>query len=199
MMQLNKYSAGSFLRGKSAFVEVVWLVCDVLLVRSWLPGSTHRRLLLRLFGARIGRGVVIKPRVQVKFPWRLSIGDHSWIGEGVWLDNLADISIGAHCCISQGAYLCTGNHDWSSSEFKLITAPITLEDRVWISAKAVVGPGVVARHGVVLSLGSVASGELESGWVYRGVPAVKLRQRDGEASDVIPPAPPHDTRVSGNR
>ena len=97
-------------------------------VSSSIPGSAHRCFLLRAFGAKIGRGVNIKPRVKVKFPWRLIVGNHSWIGEAVWIDNLAEVEIGANCCVSQGAYLCTGSHDWNSRKFTLITKPIRVED-----------------------------------------------------------------------
>ncbi|MGD0581153.1 MAG: putative colanic acid biosynthesis acetyltransferase, partial [Bryobacteraceae bacterium] len=93
--------------------------------------------MLRLFGARIGQGVVIKPGTRVKFPWRLQIGEHSWIGESAWLDDLSEISIGSNCCVSQGAYLCTGNHDWSDPAFRLIVRPIVLCDGSWVGAHAV--------------------------------------------------------------
>jgi putative colanic acid biosynthesis acetyltransferase WcaF len=158
-------------------VEVAWIVLEALFVRSWIPGATHRRVVLRFFGATIGRGVNIKPGVHVKFPWRLRVGDHSWIGEDVWLDNLGDIEIGSNCCISQGAYFCTGSHDWSSSAFDLIVKSIKVEDGAWIAARAVVGPGVCVGRGSVLGLGSVAIHDLEPWTIYQGVPASALRIR----------------------
>ena len=153
------------------------MVAQALFLRSFIPGSLHRRLLLRLFGARIGTGVVIKPGVRVKFPWRLEIGEHSWIGEGVWIDNLAEVKIGAHCCLSQEAYLCTGSHDWSRTTFDLVTAPILIEEGAWIAARAVVAPGVVVGEGAVLGLASLASKSLEARGIYRGVPASLDRYR----------------------
>jgi putative colanic acid biosynthesis acetyltransferase WcaF len=134
-------------------------------------------VLLRLFGATIGRGVVIKPRVNIKYPWNLSIGDHTWIGEQVWLDSLVDIDIGSHVCISQGAYLLTGNHDYGDETFNLVTKPITVQDSVWIGAFVIVCPGVTVRRNGVLSVRSVVSADTEEGWIYKGSPAVKIRPR----------------------
>jgi putative colanic acid biosynthesis acetyltransferase WcaF len=148
-----------------------------LLVSSNLPGSAHRRMLLKLFGARIGRGVVIKSGTLVKFPWRLMIGDHSWIGEGVWIDNLAEVTIGADCCLSQGAYICTGSHDWSRPSFDLMAKPVKICDGAWIAAQAVVGPGVTVGEGAVLGLGSTATKDLQAWCVYLGVPAGLVSER----------------------
>jgi len=165
-------------RGRAYWVEALWIVIQSLLFSSFLPGSRWRVLLLRLFGARVGRGLVIKPGVRIKFPWRLSVGDHSWIGEDVWIDNLAQVSIGAHCCISQGAYLCTGSHDWRDPVFSLISQPIQIEDEVWVAAQATVAPGVHIGAGAVLGLGSVATSNLDEGWIYLGVPAQPVKQRE---------------------
>jgi putative colanic acid biosynthesis acetyltransferase WcaF len=159
------------------WVEALWLLAQAALVRSWMPGSRHRVALLRLFGARIGMGVMIKPGVRVKFPWRLVIGDHAWLGEDVWIDNLAPVTIGSHCCISQGAFFCTGSHDWSSESFDLIVKPITIADHAWIGARATVAPGVCVGEGAVLSLGSVATGDLAPWSVHAGMPALNKRPR----------------------
>jgi putative colanic acid biosynthesis acetyltransferase WcaF len=166
-----------FTRGRPAWVELLWMVVQALFVSSFIPGSGHRRALLRLFGARIGAKVVLKPGIRVKFPWRLSIGDHSWIGEEAWIDNLAPVAIGADCCVSQGAYLCTGSHDWTAPGFTLITRGITLEPGAWVAAKAVVGPGVTIGRGAVLGLGSVATRDLDAWTIYAGVPATAIKQR----------------------
>lgn len=174
---LSRYAAPEFDRGRSRIVEGLWMLIQALFVSSWLPGSAHRRLLLRLFGAKIGARVVIKPGVRVKFPWRLRIGDNSWIGECAWIDNLAPVAIDHDCCISQGAYLCTGSHDWSAAGFDLMTRPITLEAGAWVGARATVGPGVTLGRGAVLGLGSTASKDLDPWTVYAGVPAVPVKHR----------------------
>jgi putative colanic acid biosynthesis acetyltransferase WcaF len=175
--RLADFVAPQFSRGRPAVIEALWLVAQWLFVASWLPGSAHRRLLLRLFGARIGKGVVVKQGVRVKFPWRISVGDHTWIGEDVWIDNLALVTIGADCCLSQGAYLCTGSHDWSRSSFDLITKPIVIGDGAWIAARAVVGPGVEVGEGAVLGLGSTATQDLAPWQVHIGVPARPVAER----------------------
>ncbi|PXA90953.1 colanic acid biosynthesis acetyltransferase WcaF [Nostoc sp. 3335mG] len=174
---LGRYSAPQFARGRSALVEAAWMAVQALFVSSWLPGSAHRVMLLKLFGARVGTGVVLKPGIRVKFPWRLTIGDNSWIGERAWIDNLADVTIGGNCCVSQDAYLCTGSHDWTSPGFDLITRPITLEPGAWVAARAVVGPGVTLGRGAVLGLGSSASRDLDPWTIYAGVPAAPVRTR----------------------
>lgn len=136
-----------------------------------------KSFLLRLFGARVGKGLVIKPKVTVKFPWLLAIGNHVWIGENVWIDNLAKVEIGNNCCISQGAMLLCGNHNYKKQTFDLMAQPITLEEGVWIGAKSVVCPGVTCKSHAILSVNSVASSDLESFSIYQGNPGVKIRER----------------------
>ena len=185
-MRLDRYTTEGFQRGRSAWVEAIWVLVQPLSLSSPWPGSRWRVSLLRLFGARIGRGVTIKPGVKVKFPWRLEIGDYSWIGEHVWLDNLANIHIGDHCCLSQGVYLCTGSHDWSRNGFNLVTRPIVVEDQVWLAARSMVGPGITIGTGAVLSLGSVATHDLDPWQIHRGSPATAVkprRCRDVEPAD----------------
>lgn len=176
-VRLDLYEAADFDRGRPRWIEAAWLLARSIFLTSPLWGSPLRVGVLRLFGARIGRGVTIKPGVRVKFPWRLRIGNHCWIGEDVWLDNLAEITIGDHCCLSQGAYLCTGSHDWSSARFDLLVRPIVLENEVWLAARSIVGPGITAGRGAVLALGSVATGDLRAWHIHQGVPGVPVKVR----------------------
>ncbi len=176
--QLSEYKTGDFQRGRSRFIELIWIVVQALFVSSFLPGSTHRRVLLTIFGSRIGKGVIIKPGVKVKFPWRLVVGDHSWIGENAWIDNLAQVNIGSNVCLSQGTYLCTGNHDWSSSTFDLKVAPITLEDGSWVAAKATIGPGVTLGCNAIVALGAVATKNVSPGRILSA--SVFLNERSRE-------------------
>ena len=176
-VRLSGYDNRKFDRGSSRVVEFLWLLVDIALVRSRIPGYAHRRLILRAFGARVGKRVLIKPGVRIKFPWRLKIGNDSWIGEDVWIDNLETVQIGENCCISQGAYICTGNHDWGTSGFDLIVKPVNIEDAAWIGAKSVVGPGIKVGKGAVLSIGSVATEDLASWGIYQGIPALLLKTR----------------------
>lgn len=159
-VRLDLFRNPEFDRGASRFVEFAWIVIQATLFSSWIPGSNWRRVILRLFGAKIGRGVVIKPRVYVKFPWRLRIGNHTWLGERVWIDNLDQVTIGDHTCLSQNAYLCTGNHDWSDVIFALVTKPIKIGSGCWIGARATLAPGTIVNDGAVVSMNQLAAGEI---------------------------------------
>jgi putative colanic acid biosynthesis acetyltransferase WcaF len=133
--------------------------------------------ILRFFGASIGKGLVIKPGVHIKYPWRLSIGDHVWLGERVWIDNLADVEICANVCISQGAYLCTGNHDWSDPHLGLVTQRITVNAGAWIAAFAKVAPGVRIGEDAIIALGAILVTDAEPGGIYAGNPAKRIGTR----------------------
>ncbi|MBO9635717.1 MAG: putative colanic acid biosynthesis acetyltransferase [Chitinophagaceae bacterium] len=177
---LSSYDNGWYKKeiGASRIKQFCWYFVNVLFFINPLNPSTGlKRWLLKLFGAKLGKGIVIKPGVNIKYPWKLSVGDHSWIGEKVWIDNLAAIHIGANACISQGAMLLTGNHDYSKSGFDLIVKPITLEEGVWIGAQALVCPGVYCKSHAVLSAKSVATKDLEAFTIYQGNPAIAVRER----------------------
>lgn len=178
--RLDRFTNSTFDRGRPVWVEVLWILTSILTVASRFPGSRLRIAILRAFGARIGTGVVIKAGVRVKFPWRLTIGDYSWIGEDSWIDNLAPVEIGAHVCISQGCYLCTGNHDWSRSTFDLIVSPITVHSGGWLGAMSSVAPGVTIGPGTVVAMGSVVITDLPANMVCRGNPAVAHRHRSSQ-------------------
>jgi putative colanic acid biosynthesis acetyltransferase WcaF len=154
-----------------------YFVNAVFFINPIFAGSGLKRFLLKLFGAKVGKAVVIKPSVNIKYPWLLTIGDYSWIGEGVWIDNLAEVSIASNVCISQGALLLCGNHNYKKSEFDLQIGKIVLEEGVWIGAKSTVCPGVTCFSHAVLSVGSVATHDLESYSIYQGNPAKKVRER----------------------
>ena len=156
----------------------LWYFFNILFFKNgWNPSGKLKIIILRLFGAKIGKGVIIKPCVNIKYPWLLQIGDYSWLGENTWIDNLDHVNIGSHVCISQGAMLLCGNHNYKKTSFDLITAPIVVEDGVWIGAKAVVCPGVTAQSHAVLSVQSVATKNLESFMIYSGNPAIPVRKR----------------------
>lgn len=174
---LSKFN-NSWYHPGNALKRMVWYCTSVLFFESAFPLNFCKRKMLRLFGAEIGKGVVIKPHVRIKYPWKLSVGDYTWIGEDVWIDNLDQVRIGAHCCLSQGSFLLCGNHDYKKSTFDLITKPITLEDGSWVGAKSVVCPGVTLKSHAVLSVGSVATHTLEAYSIYHGNPAVLVRKRE---------------------
>lgn len=177
-MRLDNYTLGNYTPGAPYSQQILWYFIGSPLVESyWLPISSMKVSILRLFGATIGKGVRIKTGVKIKFPWRLSVGNHVWIGEDTWIDNLANVTIENHVCLSQGVYLCTGNHNWNHPNFELIPAPIYIQEGSWIAAKSVIGPGVTIRRGAVLALGSVTGRSLEANIVYSGNPAKPIKKR----------------------
>ena len=143
---------------------------------AWPWPSSLRVFFLRLFSAKIGTGVVIRSQVNITFPWRLTCGDHVWIGEEVLILSLAPVTIGSNVCISQRAFLCTGSHDFRSATFDLKTKPITLRDGCWIAAQAFIAPGVEVGEGSVVSAGSVLLENVLPRSVVRGNPAVVVKE-----------------------
>jgi putative colanic acid biosynthesis acetyltransferase WcaF len=177
-VDLSSYTVGRFDRGAGMVKEGMWLVVSLILFRLCpFSFSALKRAVLRAFGASIGRNVTIKPQVKITFPWKLTVGDHVWLGEECWLLNLERVTIGSHVSISQRAFLCTGSHDFKRTSFDLITRPIILEDGVWLGAGSWVGPGVTIGSHAVLTAGSVATKNLAAYGIYRGNPAALVKQR----------------------
>ena len=176
-VKLNQYNNDEYHSG-SAMKKTLWYFTNMFFFKTMLPFPSGMKVsILRAFGANISSGVVIKPDVNIKYPWFLEIGDDCWIGEGVWIDNLATVKMGSNVVLSQDAYLLTGSHDYKKQSFDLILGKIILEDGVWIGAKATVCPGVTCHSHAVLSVGSVATKGLEAYGIYQGNPAVKKRER----------------------
>ncbi|MBB6235512.1 putative colanic acid biosynthesis acetyltransferase WcaF [Pedobacter sp. AK013] len=177
--QLNKnFNTGNFHIGASALKQFLWYFTDVFFFKTKLiPISSILVFFLRLFGAKIGKEVRIKPGIYVKYPWKLVIGNYSWLAD-CYIENLDFIYIGDNCCISQQAMLITGNHNYRKTSFDLFTAPITLEDGAWIGASAKICPGVKVHNHAVLTMGSVATKALAAYSIYQGNPAVKIKERE---------------------
>lgn len=174
---LSAFNNSWYTPGGNPLKRLLWYFANAAFLNSSFPFSGIKVFLLRLFGAKIGSGVVIKPHVNIKYPWRLTVGDAVWIGEYVWIDNLANVTIGNNVCLSQGAFLLCGNHNYKKVAFDLMVADIVLEDGVWIGAKSTVCPGITCSSHSILSVGSVATADLEPYGIYQGNPAVKIRQR----------------------
>ena len=166
------------LRGRPIAVEALWYLIKCIFFLSCVPWpSMLKRGLLRIFGARVGKAVYLKPRVNIHFPWKLSIGDHTWIGEEVFILNFECVTVGGHCCISQRAFLCTGNHDYGKVQMPYRNAPISIGDGAWVGAQVFVGPGVTIGSEAVVAAGSVVTKDLPQSMVCRGNPCVPVKPR----------------------
>ena len=172
-MRLDHYDNSDFSRGASKFKEVLWLIVRSLLFSPWFPiPSALKVAALRAFGAKVGQGVVIRSRVNITFPWKLTIGDHVWIGEEVQILSLDHVAIASHVCISQRAFLCTGSHQFKSENFDLVTKPISIEEGCWIAANVFIGAGVTLGKGTLCSAGSIVLKSAGPDQVLVGNPAV---------------------------
>jgi putative colanic acid biosynthesis acetyltransferase WcaF len=175
---LARFNNSWYKTGGRPLKKVAWYFVNELVFKTGLlPINGLKTSLLRAFGARVGQGVVIKPCVNIKYPWRLTIGNHCWLGEEVWIDNLDNVTIGDHCCLSQGAMLLCGSHNYKLPTFDLLIGPITLEDGAWVGAKALVCPNVTLGSHAVLAAGSVATQDLPAYTISQGNPAVVKRGR----------------------
>lgn len=173
----NRY-ATTIVIGAPLIKRVLWYLTSCFVFESNLfPNSSIKVYLLRMFGAKIGNGARIKPNVKIKFPWKLELGDNIWIGEYVWIDNHDYVRMGNNVCISQGAMLLCGNHDYSKVTFNFFSRQIIIDSGAWIGAKAIVCPGVVVNSHAVLTVGSVATSHLEAYSIYQGNPAVRIKDR----------------------
>ena len=175
---LSLYNNHPYHPGGSFLKRILWYYVNVFFFKSHLfPFYGFKVSLLRLFGAKVGKAVEIKPGVNIKSPWHLDIGDEVWIGENVWIDNLVMVTIGSNVCISQGAMIITGSHNYKKKTFDLITGSVTLEDGVWIGAGAIINQGIIAASHSVITSGSVATKSMEAYTIYQGNPAIKVRLR----------------------
>jgi putative colanic acid biosynthesis acetyltransferase WcaF len=176
-VQLDTYNNDHFNPGAGSIKRVLWHCVNAVFFNSFFHFYKLKVVLLKLFGAEVGINVLIKPYVNIKYPWNLIIGNNVWIGENVWIDSLEKVQIGNNVCLSQGALLLCGNHDYKKSTFDLITGTIILEDGVWIGAKSIVCGSVICHSHSVLSVNSVAARNLDAFTIYKGNPATPIKER----------------------
>lgn len=171
-MQLEGYTTGDFNRGAPRWKEMLWLLTKCVFFENALPWPSQLRVaLLRAFGAKAGKGVIIRAKVNITFPWRLTLGDYVWIGEEVLILSLAPVTLESHICISQRAFLCTGSHRFHSPGFDLVTKPITVRNGSWIAAQAFIAPGVEIGPDSMVAAGSVVLETVPPSTVVIGNPA----------------------------
>ena len=177
-VNLKNYNNNGYIPGNKLKI-IFWYYINILFIKSYFfPWSRLKIFFLKLFGAKIGKRVIIKPGVNVKYPWKLEIGDDCWIGENVWIDNLDFVKISKNVCISQGSLLICGNHNYKKSSFDLVLGPITIEEGVWICAKSVVCQNTILHSHSILLSGSVLTSDMQKFCIYRGNPATKIKNRE---------------------
>jgi putative colanic acid biosynthesis acetyltransferase WcaF len=176
--KLERFSVPKNFRGKPGWYVQIWWIVETLFFRS-TPQFMYgwRRFLLRSFGARIGKNVILRPSMHTQFPWKVSIGDNSWIGDDVVLYSLGDIEIGSNVVVSQKSYLCTGSHDYLDESFSIHAKPITIEDECWLATDVYVGPGVTIRKGTVVGARSSVFKSLPANKVCMGSPVKIIKDR----------------------
>ncbi|MEB3182128.1 MAG: hormogonium polysaccharide biosynthesis acetyltransferase HpsU [Nostocaceae cyanobacterium] len=179
-VDLRKYDQSWFDRGRPGwYILLWWFVQAIAFPLSPHPLNSARCALLRLFGATIGTDVIIRPTARFTYPWKITIGDYSWIGDDVVLYSLDHINIGKHCVISQKSYLCTGSHDIQDPAFGLKTASITIGNGVWIAADCFIAPGIQIDANAVIGARSSVFSHMPAGQVCYGNPCRPMYSRLG--------------------
>lgn len=179
IQDLKSFKVPQGFRGRPAYiVQLWWLVQSLLFKPSPQVFYGWRRFLLRVFGAKIGKGVIIRPSVEVTYPWKISVGDYSWIGDNAVLYSLGEIEIGTNVVVSQKCYLCTGNHDYTNSDFQIFSEKIKIESECWLATDVFVGPGVTIGRAAVVGARSSLFKSVEGGFIYAGNPLRVIRRRN---------------------
>ncbi|MCQ8119763.1 putative colanic acid biosynthesis acetyltransferase [Methylomonas rosea] len=176
--RLSQFVLPKNFRAKHAvIVQIWWIVQSVFFARSPQFLYGWRRFLLRLFGAKIGKNVIIRPSAKVTYPWKLTIGDNSWIGDDVELYTLGEIEIGKNAVISQKSYLCTASHDYTKETFDIYQRKIVIEDEVWIATDVFIAPGITIGKCAVVGARSTVLDDMPAGMVCVGYPARPIKPR----------------------
>lgn len=177
-VQLDRYDQSDYDRGRPGwFILLWWLVQGTVFRFSLHPMYAFRRRLLRAFGMQVGSGAKIRPSARFTYPWKVSIGDHSWVGDEAVFYSLDRITIGEHCVVSQKTYLCTGSHHLQKPSFDLITAPITFERGSWAAASSFVHPGVTLGENAVAAACSNVTKSIPANEIHGGNPAAFIKNR----------------------
>jgi putative colanic acid biosynthesis acetyltransferase WcaF len=175
---LKHFSVPKNFRGKSAWVVQLWWIVQSTLF-GWSPQFLYewRNFLLRLFGAQIGKGVKIRSSARITYPWKLEIGNHSWVGDDTELYTLGTVKIGNNVAIAHRVYLCTGTHDYQAIAFDIKSYDVVIEDEVWIPNDVFVAPGVTIGRGTVVGVRSTVLHDLPAGKICYGSPAKPIKDR----------------------
>ncbi|RED65053.1 putative colanic acid biosynthesis acetyltransferase [Cohnella lupini] len=186
-VRLDLYVQEGYSRGRSGLIVLLWWLVQSTAFRwSLQPMYAWRNWLLKLFGAEIGIGVKVRPTATITYPWKVKIGEHSWIGDHAELYSLDSITIGNHCVVSQNGYLCTGSHDASDPQFSLIVNPIRIEDGAWLASDVFVYPGVTVGVMAVVAARSTVLRDVPTNEVHAGTPAKYIKHRFETMEEEVP-------------
>ncbi|WP_281885385.1 WcaF family extracellular polysaccharide biosynthesis acetyltransferase [Paenibacillus sp. YYML68] len=195
VIDLSKAGNGDFTRTWPRWLEALWMIIEFILVTNPLQVSSKLRIgVLRIFGAKIGSGVIMRARTRIRFPWNLTIGDNCWIGEGVWISNKGKVVIGNNSVISQESFITTGSHE-PYVTMDVIVKPIIIQDGVWITSRCIVLPGVTVGKNSIVTPGSVVNKDLKPNGIYGGNPAKFIKNRFHREEDLND----HDHEEKENR
>jgi putative colanic acid biosynthesis acetyltransferase WcaF len=180
VQDLSRFTLPAGFRGRNALVVQLWWLTQALLFRG-SPQFAYgfRRFLLRLFGAKVGVAVILRPSVTVTYPWKIAIGDYAWVGDDVVLYSLGAISIGSHSVVSQRSYLCAADHDYRSPTFEIRARAIVVGSHVWVASDVFVAPGVTIGDSAVVGARSSVFSDLPANMVCLGSPAKPVKPRVG--------------------
>jgi putative colanic acid biosynthesis acetyltransferase WcaF len=176
----QKYSRGEQLR------RVLWGAGKLFFRFSPRPCFGWRRFVLRCFGASIGENVNTYPSTRIYFPWNLTVGDWSALGEDVFIYNLGPVTLGEKVTVSHRAHLCAGTHDYTQPDLPLLKPPIEIKSQAWVCADAFVGPGVTVGEGAVVGARAVVMKDVAPWTVVAGNPAREIKQRRLRADELKP-------------
>lgn len=178
-VDLSKFTTEGHDRGRGTLTLVLWWLTKIAFIQSRLPWpSGFRRLLLVAFGAKIGQGFYIRPSVNIHFPWRLTIGNNVWLGEGSTILNLAEVKIEDNVAIAHEVYIAAAGHSISDEHFAYSNQPVIVEAGAWLATRSYVGPGVVVGRGAVVAAGAVVVSDVAAGAIVGGVPARQIGRRE---------------------
>ena len=177
-IDLSKYNQDGYSRGRNSITVLLWWIGQGTLFRFSIHNMYKwRNFLLKMFGAKVGNGVKIRPTAYFTYPWKVSIGENSWIGDHVKLYSLDEIIIGSNCVISQECYLCTGSHNLTDPHFGLMTQPIHIGDGAWIATDVFIYPGVTVSELAVVAARSTVLKDVNYNEVHAGSPAKFIKNR----------------------
>jgi putative colanic acid biosynthesis acetyltransferase WcaF len=177
-VRLDQFDHSKIDRGRPRVVEMAWILVKCAFFTSNLPWSNaFKRFLLRCFGAKIGAGVVLRPRINIHFPWKLTIGDHCWLGDGCQILNIAPFEMQTQSALAHEVYIAAAGHDIRSATMAAKNEPILIKSGTWVASRAFIAGGVTIEEDCVIAAGAVVTKDVPKGSIVAGNPGVVVKER----------------------